>query len=212
MYCSESLDTGTPEFKRWFGASRVSANGVPKVVYHGTPHNFNAFDIRKLGQGNDQYGVGFYFTDSPDWAAGYGNIIMPCYIRIVKPIVWSRQPNITLRQARAIACGLDRAETIDALEAGYDVKRMGFARALEEYCAPLDGFPMVEALNSLYNDFYRGRALNYMFSTVVKRCTGYDGVINDTGEHTIYVVFTPQQIKSAIGNSGRFRRVPNILD
>lgn len=212
MYCSESLDTGTPEFKRWFMASKVVRGSTPKIVYHGTPYDFNAFDIRKLGQGNDQYGVGFYFTDSPDWAAGYGNIVMPCYIKIAKPIMWSRQPNITLRQARAIACGLDRSETIDALEAGYDVKRMGFARALEEYCAPLDGYPMVEALNSLYNDFYRGRELQYMFSTVVKRVTGYDGVINNTGDHDIYVVFTPQQIKSAISNSGRFRRVPNILD
>lgn len=212
MYCSESLDTGTPEFKRWFMASKVVRGSTPKIVYHGTPYDFNAFDIRKLGQGNDQYGVGFYFTDSPDWAAGYGNIVMPCYIKITKPIMWSRQPNITLRQARAIACGLDRSETIDALEAGYDVKRMGFARALEEYCAPLDGYPMVEALNSLYNDFYRGRELQYMFSTVVKRVTGYDGVINNTGDHDIYVVFTPQQIKSAISNSGRFRRVPNILD
>lgn len=52
---------------------------------------------------------------------------------------------------------------------------------------------MVEALNSLYNDFYRGRELQYMFSTVVKRVTGYDGVINNTGDHDIYVVFTPQQ-------------------
>jgi len=40
--------TETPEFKKWFGDSKVvDENGKPLVVYHGSPNDFNVFDIEK---------------------------------------------------------------------------------------------------------------------------------------------------------------------
>ena len=37
--------TDTPEFKRWFGKSKIKdANGKPLVLYHGTNAIFNIFD------------------------------------------------------------------------------------------------------------------------------------------------------------------------
>lgn len=42
-------------------------------VYHGTPHSFNQFDISKIGtgEGNQQYGYGLYFTETPAIAKWY---------------------------------------------------------------------------------------------------------------------------------------------
>jgi phage-related protein (TIGR01555 family) len=57
--------TQTPEFKKWFGDSKVvDDNGDPKVVYHGTTVNFQSFSKEKASpEGN--WGAGFYFTDNP---------------------------------------------------------------------------------------------------------------------------------------------------
>ena len=64
----------TKEFKKWFGdwefdaenASKVvDENGEPLIVYHGTPNNFNDFEItdRNIsGYNIKEYGI--YFTDS----------------------------------------------------------------------------------------------------------------------------------------------------
>lgn len=40
-------------------------------VYHGTGADFDAFDPAYTGQGNDQYGSGFYFTTSAEVALSY---------------------------------------------------------------------------------------------------------------------------------------------
>lgn len=57
--------TETPAFKAWFGNSKVvDDDGEPLNVFHGTPHNFEVFDIRKTYK--DAYvGPGFYFTSEP---------------------------------------------------------------------------------------------------------------------------------------------------
>lgn len=46
-------------------------DGLLLPVYHGTGTNIEAFDPAFTGQGNDQYGSGFYFTDNWDTAYGY---------------------------------------------------------------------------------------------------------------------------------------------
>ena len=44
-----------------------------KIVYHGSPHKFDAFDMSKLGAGKGMqtYGRGLYFAESPDVASAY---------------------------------------------------------------------------------------------------------------------------------------------
>jgi len=59
--------TDTPEFKKWFGDSKVvDANGKPLVVYHGTKAVFTVFDINKIGRATDtgMWGRGFYFSEN----------------------------------------------------------------------------------------------------------------------------------------------------
>lgn len=96
----------TPEFKRWFGASKVvDADGKPLVVYHGTADDFEAFDPATIGRTFGDDSAGFFFTNNPgmDMASGYatmegrrdGGNVMPVYVSLKKPYTfreyaWSR--------------------------------------------------------------------------------------------------------------------------
>ena len=51
----------TPEFKRWFGNSKVvDENGNPKVMYHGTARNITVFKPKQANA--------IFLTDKPDFA------------------------------------------------------------------------------------------------------------------------------------------------
>jgi len=85
--------TTTPEFKRWFGKSKVKKSGKPVVVYHGTNKKFDIFNDKNIGAttGNfGHYGYGFYFSYDIREAKGYGNVILPVYLRIENPFYGDR--------------------------------------------------------------------------------------------------------------------------
>jgi len=67
--------TDTPEFKRWFGQSKVVENGEPLRVYHATQADFS------------EYRVPAYFARRPIRKAPMvlGARFNPCYLRIEKP-------------------------------------------------------------------------------------------------------------------------------
>jgi len=80
--------TETPEFKRWFGDSKVvDEHGKPLVVYHGTP-----------GSGFSQFRTQFgpsWFTDAPRYADTYSEAVgreggahgvYPVYLRVERPL------------------------------------------------------------------------------------------------------------------------------
>jgi hypothetical protein len=48
-----------------------------QMVYHGTPHKFDRFDLSKIGtgEGAQVYGHGMYFADSPQTAKSYREIL-----------------------------------------------------------------------------------------------------------------------------------------
>jgi ubiquinone/menaquinone biosynthesis C-methylase UbiE len=53
----------SPYFKKWFGKSKVvDSEGEPKIVYHGTTHEFDQFTMDRANPEN-AFGRGFYFTD-----------------------------------------------------------------------------------------------------------------------------------------------------
>jgi hypothetical protein len=67
--------TDTPEFKRWFGDSKVvDDDGSPLVVYHGTWLEFYEFEGGRMG--------GMYFTPDAEYAKGYGDQLMPVYLKV----------------------------------------------------------------------------------------------------------------------------------
>lgn len=62
-------------FKTWFNLSQVvDDNKLPLVVYHGTTRSFNAFKkVGKVNFNTPQKVLGFFFTDSPEYADKYNS-------------------------------------------------------------------------------------------------------------------------------------------
>jgi hypothetical protein len=110
-----SDQTNTPEFKRWFGDSRVvDAQGEPLVVYHGTTQSFDTF-------GN---GTG-YFTAMPDEANMYGGIntdganVVPAYLSIKNPkVIESEKMTGTPRDVIADALSDAKIDGVIVTEGG----------------------------------------------------------------------------------------------
>jgi len=85
-YSKASRDkTGTQEFKRWFGGSKVvDENGEPLVVYHGTDSApFYVFDRAKTKGGPSKFG--FWFTDQDEFAKSFGERVEFVFVRIENP-------------------------------------------------------------------------------------------------------------------------------
>jgi len=156
----ENPQIHTPEFKNWFGASKVvDKSGKPMVVYHGTGGNFTVFDksfSNKVNAWGEQ--SGHFFTPSTEQAGKFatsyrsteaGGNIKPVYLSLKNPLE------------------LDM------------IKDLG------------DKAPqLTDALMNAKNK-------------------GYDGAIIHNfedfgGRHDQYIAFSPNQIKSATGNSGAF--------
>jgi len=57
-------------------------NQAGAIVYHGSPHKFDAFDSSKIGtgEGAQAYGHGLYFAENPDVAKGYKEKLSTGYV------------------------------------------------------------------------------------------------------------------------------------
>lgn len=72
----------------------VDGNGEPKVVKHGTPNTFTAFDKDRIGSSTDAgwLGSGFYFYGNADEYAGqysHGGNVMELFLNVRDPYVAS---------------------------------------------------------------------------------------------------------------------------
>ena len=83
--------TETPEFKQWFGDSKVvNADGTPMRVFHGTGSDIAAFDTGKservpgIWMTPDQHSAGLYAKQANRWN-GAGPNIMPLYAKLENP-------------------------------------------------------------------------------------------------------------------------------
>lgn len=94
----------TPEFKGWFGDSRVVDNGgAPLVVYHGTSADIKSFNTSPDGRGVSapQSTLGAWFTPDPKRAGAYafdaktmsteGGNILPVYLSLQRPYEMPRE-------------------------------------------------------------------------------------------------------------------------
>jgi DNA repair protein RadC/GNAT superfamily N-acetyltransferase len=87
---SRADQTNTPEFRRWFGDSKVvDAQGRPLVVYHGSQADFSVFQNAVERGGDPMYGqTGLYFAEDSGLAGiyGEGGSIYPVYLNIRNPL------------------------------------------------------------------------------------------------------------------------------
>ena len=166
-------DINTPEFKAWFGDSKVvDEKGKPLIVYHGTPNLFSAFDKAYLPEpsANDPgfYGQGFYFADSYPGAWRYTKgkgVVLPLYLSIRNPLVLDDVYNKMMREIP-----LERIKELGIYKKGLETgKYAGF----------------------FFDEYVTENRLSKKLSDHAK-AKGYDGI--KAGKE--YVAFEPNQIKS----------------
>lgn len=193
--------TDTPAFRRWFGDSKVvDDNGEPLVVYHGTGSNFEEFANRPgRGAGGQSARHGFFFTSSPGTASEYATESID-FQRVRE---FERQRRAELRGA------WEEAQAIGAAAESGD-----FTGGMTPNVMPV--YLRIE--NPRIVDFggrgYEAGRDNLTEEILEAKREGRDGVIFrnfddavrsvDPADH--FVVFQPQQIKSATGNRGTFDR------
>lgn len=176
----DRAQTNTPEFKRWFGDSKVvDAEGLPLVVYHGTGDSFDTFDPAKIG-GNYRWSKGFYFAATPEAASEYA---------------------MSATDASPAQRGIPGVFAGSPADTG-----RGGANVMPVYLAMSN--PLVRtARGDMSPDQSTDRNIEKWMAEA--RANGNDGLIVKPGaafgdRGPIYIAFRPEQIKSATGNTGAF--------
>jgi hypothetical protein len=94
-YKGGMADINTPEFKNWFGDSKVvDKNGRPLVVYHGTNAEFDIFSKEKIKRG-----TGFWFSSNKETSKEYGDI-KEFYLSVKNPIDVNKNRNDFIKFAK----------------------------------------------------------------------------------------------------------------
>jgi hypothetical protein len=199
--------TDTPEFKKWFGNSKVvNPDGTPKVMYHGTKQDLDefksAYQITK--EKDSRYGAyglaGIYFTPDPNLASMYARTdfrkrkqqanVLPVYLRMKKPYFY---PEGKWAQVKAAFLN--------------PIERFKYNREVTKNIRE-KGFPDSANIKSMQINkegyrFVRIQEVNKL------KAKGYDGIISPDGQ--MFIVFDGNQVKSAIGNKGTYNPESNKI-
>lgn len=163
-------------FWEWFGNSRIKdARGRPKVMYHATGDDFDSFDT-----GRGDLGAHFGTLAQAEYATkrSQAPAIMPVYLKIESPL---------------------KLKDVGSFHADGIIMQL----------AAKGWLPRAEA-KRIYDACDKDWRLRKEWDPAIRQMIidrGFDGVVyNNTheGEGFSYIVLHPSQIKSAIGNSGRF--------
>lgn len=182
---SRAYPTESANFKKWFAGSKVvDTKGKPLVVYHGTNSDIQAFK-------DSEVVAGFHFgsVQQADMrVAGVGKNILPLYLSIQNPGRSTDSGGKWVGKIKAAKrAGHDGIVYLNRYEG---IPREAFERAIQEIAAKRGGNPDYVRLDSLSDS---------EFKKVIPEAT------------ESYIAFHPEQIKSAIGNSGAFdAKNPNI--
>ena len=168
--------TETPEFKRWFGDSRVvDADGRPLVVYHGGAKGITAFDKGKIGTNFGYDKDGFFFTtergDYPGTADNYAGEDGDVY-----HVYLSLQNPYTLEQFAA--------------DLGLEVDDLVMQEGSPQSPITVFDTDREEIMRRVRDGGYDGVAFQVDYG--------------DGTNEGMFVALEPTQIKSAIGNNGQF--------
>jgi hypothetical protein len=194
--------TDTPAFKKWFGDSKVvDEDGKPLVVYHGTNNgNIDRFE-RGWASATAAGGQDFYFSSDADNASAYaqrgrvgkdgGRAVYATYLSLQDPLIMDLGPTSSTWAQ------------VDFNKNNPMPQRLKEAVAKAKYIIP----EQMHVLDGWYT-------LSLAEIAKYAKLAGYDGLIaknvTDGGSkktmarQNTYVVFHPEQIKSATGNNGDF--------
>lgn len=216
-------------FRNWFGNSTAGWNGQPMVFYHGTQSQrqgnkqagFNSFDKTKLGKHSHfSSKVGFFFTSSKMVAEKFGSHVIPVYLRMIKPKIYSSGA-VSSIYTKLEEEFYNTHKNIDEYVARAPLEAMrAHTDAYDKFVADIyhrNGMmPFVQNTHNSFEDAVdiRGKEDEFIAKYIASlKSEGYDSiVIRDTvadasknfGEPTTqYCVFDPEQIKS-VDNNGEF--------
>lgn len=186
---SQAAQILTPEFKKWFGESKVvDAAGKPLVVYRGESQGgeFQEFDKNKTRENS------FFFTADKDVARDYARGAEPraFYLSADKVLDLTKESKESNDFIRAWADNWNDEGWID--------------RTSGEEVDPVDEVRSGR-LFDYEGDWSSRRWLDLQASI---SAAGYNGAVlpdsHSNNAMSSIVVFEPTQIKSAIGNNGQF--------
>ena len=194
------VTTQTPQFKEWFGDSKVvDENGDPLVVYHGSNANIESFDTNRGGEGTARWGKGAYFATGYGTAETYakertmGNggeaNVIPCFLKaenIFDNEMGARDIPKTKNTAWQKLMDFLKEHNID-LPYIIENSRPGVAAGI--------------AARAFGGDRrYGSWEANAKFREKLQEF-GFDGISANLEDGTEYVVFNANQIKDASGNN-----------
>ena len=200
----------------------VDENGEPLVVWHGSPSDFNEFSLRYLGTNGTAEGYGFYFTDRRAVAESYARgteaqrhhgangRLFEAFLNIAKPLS-NERVTMTREEFRRFLRELSRQTDADGNplellsnygDAAYEGENAVMREAERlEYDGNDNDVDIVHSIINAVGD-------KETVFRVLRSTTGFDGIVADDpkwgGDQTVYVAFSPTQIKSATENVGTF--------
>lgn len=202
-------------FDHWFDQSKaVDKLGVPLILFHGTAQSFDAFDDNHHGSNFEEVEGdfprdGFWFTDDPsnaDWYSGVSARFKGGEGRLTLKVYLSLQNPFVVTQA------MYNADGASAIPSQYDLEALGhdgIIVELTEECPvqqqKIDDHVsrMIEKFKGAYPTWDKAaqEELNRLDESLMIL------------KHTHYVVFRPQQVKNAVGNSGAYNcNDPDLSD
>ena len=202
------------EQSKYFKDSKVvDENGNLKVVYHGSPKDFNTFSLEYLGTNGTAEGYGFYFTDKKQIAEGYSRgyegqqngepgKLFEVYLDIKKPLS-DTEVTMTRAQFKKFLTELNNyvdadGERLDVLSNYGDVEWEGLNKVLN-YAMEIE-YDGSDSDVNLVHSIINGTGNMEAVFDVLRKTVGYDGIIvNEAswgGDQTIYIAFHPEQIKN----------------
>jgi len=212
----------SPEFKRWFGDSKVvDKDGKPLVVYHGTPTGgFNTFEYRNKYR--PALAEGFYFGENPRKAESYTQFpeggfsspeIKELYLKAENPFKFDSLDKSEIGElVNTINTFMKEAPYELSDQHSHPDKNKLFYRTNARNAASFFFTPNKDGTYTFHlaNPTRLGNVMSVQSGTDINmqgllRKLGYDSATHVLSEHgREWVVFEPTQIKSATGNSGAF--------
>lgn len=204
----------TPEFQQWFGNSHATDHeGKPRVVFHGTRADVNAFDPATQGAATaaPSAAQGFFFAGRAPTAETYTNMVLP-HEKEAHDAMFDEAVNLHKKSLRGyspdpkkVAQRSDWSKKSSELYHQAHEMRNNGANIMPVYLSlqnphvhDMKGKPYRE---QSYNDIIT-HAKSKGHDGVIIRNTFDAGNMGDALPDDVYVAFHPHQIKSAISNSG----------
>ena len=224
--------TDTPEFKRWFGESKVVVNGAPQRLIHSTNADWNIFDPKQTlssfgfhaGTAQQAEAVretGGTKADLTKLRPLDGMNMMPVYLKIENPLRMADNgtwyPFEMVEHLAKAGIADNRTLPANAREAaGFGAPHMDITWANKTDARKKYDLIVKERMENWseqnpeagrdqYEQQRRITGRDYVRDLIEK--TGHDGIVYNNkyeGGGDSWIAFRPEQIKSAIGNSGAF--------